>query len=41
LADWKKPEPHFNRGYGKMFLDHVLQVHEGCDFDFLRAIPND
>jgi dihydroxy-acid dehydratase len=24
------------RGYRKLFLDHVLQADEGCDFDFLR-----
>jgi hypothetical protein len=24
-----------------MFLDHVLQAHEGCDFDFLRAQPGE
>ncbi|MFQ5809291.1 MAG: IlvD/Edd family dehydratase [Armatimonadota bacterium] len=29
--------PHFTRGYGKLFLDHVLQAHEGVDFDFLRG----
>jgi dihydroxy-acid dehydratase len=26
------------RGYRKLFLDHVLQADEGCDFDFLRAV---
>jgi len=26
----------YARGYGKLFLDHVLQADEGCDFDFLR-----
>ncbi len=35
LASWRPPAPHFQRGYGKMFLDHILQAHEGCDFDFL------
>jgi dihydroxyacid dehydratase/phosphogluconate dehydratase len=30
-------QPHYLRGYGKLFLDHVLQAHEGCDFDFLRG----
>jgi dihydroxy-acid dehydratase len=25
------------RGCGRLFLDHVLQAHEGCDFDFLRG----
>lgn len=29
------PEPRFVRGYGAMYLDHVLQADEGCDFDFL------
>jgi dihydroxy-acid dehydratase len=25
------------RGYKKLYADHVLQAHEGCDFDFLQA----
>jgi len=29
------PEPHFQRGYGKLYVDHVEQAHLGCDFDFL------
>lgn len=36
LADWQPPPPHFSRGYGKMFIEHILQAHEGCDFDYLR-----
>jgi dihydroxy-acid dehydratase len=36
-AAWQPRPPHFARGYGKLFLDHVLQAHEGCDFDFLRG----
>ncbi len=35
---WQPPAPHATRGYVKLFLDHVLQAHEGVDFDFLRAI---
>jgi dihydroxy-acid dehydratase len=31
------PPPAFPRGYRKLYLDHVLQADEGCDFDFLRA----
>jgi dihydroxy-acid dehydratase len=27
------------RGYAKLYMDHVLQADEGCDFDFLRAGP--
>jgi L-arabonate dehydrase len=37
LAAWRPPVPHFNRGYRRMFLEHILQAHEGCDFDYLRA----
>ena len=33
--------PHYTRGYGALFLDHVLQADEGCDFDFLRARPGE
>jgi dihydroxy-acid dehydratase len=36
-AAWRPRAPHFDRGYGRLFLDHVLQAHEGCDFDFLRG----
>ena len=34
---WTPRPPHFARGYGRLFLDHVLQANEGCDFDFLRG----
>lgn len=27
----------YDRGYTKMFINHVLQAHEGADFDFLRG----
>jgi dihydroxy-acid dehydratase len=36
-AAWKPRAPHFTRGYGKLFLDHVLQANEGVDFDYLRG----
>ncbi|MGH9667407.1 MAG: IlvD/Edd family dehydratase [Bryobacteraceae bacterium] len=36
LAQFTPPKPHYDRGYGKLFLDHVLQANLGCDFDFLR-----
>lgn len=36
-AAWQAPPPKFQRGYGKLFLDHVLQANEGCDFDFCRG----
>ena len=35
-AIWKPaPSPHL-RGYPRLYIDHVLQADEGCDFDFLR-----
>ncbi len=36
-AAWTPRPPRFDRGYGRLFLDHVLQADEGCDFDFLRG----
>ena len=37
-ASLRKPAaPHYARGYGKLFLDHVTQAHLGCDFDFLQS----
>jgi dihydroxy-acid dehydratase len=35
------PVPRYRRGYGAMYLEHVLQADEGCDFDFLRARPGE
>jgi dihydroxy-acid dehydratase len=36
LAARPPAPPHYERGYGWMFLQHVNQADEGCDFDFLR-----
>lgn len=36
-AQWKAPEPRYERGYGWMFSKHIEQANEGCDFDFLRT----
>ena len=33
--------PRYRRGYGALYLEHVLQADEGCDFDFLRALPGE
>jgi dihydroxy-acid dehydratase len=33
---WREPSGRPDRGYGKLYLDHVLQAEHGCDFDFLR-----
>jgi dihydroxy-acid dehydratase len=37
LAAWTPPAPHYTRGFGRLFIDHVLGADTGCDFDFLRA----
>ncbi|MCU0804047.1 MAG: dihydroxy-acid dehydratase, partial [Burkholderiales bacterium] len=34
-AEWKGPPKHLDRGYNKLYVDHVLQANEGADFDFL------
>jgi dihydroxy-acid dehydratase len=36
-AVWKPPPPHFLRGYGAMYSEHIGQADEGCDFDFLQG----
>ena len=36
-AAWTAPPAHFSRGYGQLYLEHVLQAPQGCDFDFLRG----
>ena len=34
---WTPPEPVADRGYIRMFIDHVEQADKGCDFDFLKG----
>ena len=34
-AEWRRPEPPFERGYGALYQSHVTQADQGCDFDFL------
>jgi dihydroxy-acid dehydratase len=34
---WRAPEPHYPRGYGALYTQHIAQAHEGCDFDFLAG----
>jgi len=36
-AAWRPPSSAPRRGYRRLFVEHVLQAPEGCDFDFLRA----
>jgi dihydroxy-acid dehydratase len=35
-AAWKPRPPHYARGYGKIFSEHITQANKGCDFDFLH-----
>ena len=34
-ASWRRPAATPSRGYGKLYMEHVLQAEHGCDFDFL------
>lgn len=37
LAQWQPAQPKWERGYQKLFAEHITQAHEGCDFDFLEG----
>ncbi|HEX6317899.1 MAG TPA: IlvD/Edd family dehydratase [Burkholderiales bacterium] len=32
---WTAPRPPLERGYWRLYYDHVLQAHQGADLDFL------
>ena len=32
---WIPPESHSERGYVKLFLEHIQQAEKGADFDIL------
>ena len=34
-AQWQPDPPHYTRGYAQLYVDHVLQAHQGADLDFL------
>jgi dihydroxyacid dehydratase/phosphogluconate dehydratase len=34
---WEPPARTDERGYRRMYVDHVLQANQGCDLDFLRG----
>ena len=36
LSQFQPPARQYDRGYGRLFLEHVTQANLGCDFDFLR-----
>lgn len=33
--NWQPDPAHYQRGYAKMYIDHVLQADKGADLDFL------
>jgi dihydroxy-acid dehydratase len=34
-AKWKAPKPPLERGYWRLYFDHVTQADKGADLDFL------
>ena len=36
-AAWKPPPPHYARGFGALYQQHITQADQGCDFDFLEG----
>ncbi len=37
LKSWSPPPRNYERGYNRLFAQHVRQAHDGCDFDFLEG----
>jgi len=37
-AAWQAPARRHLRGYTRLYVDHVTQANDGCDFDFLQGI---
>lgn len=36
-SQWQPPPQIFQRGFTRLYKEHVTQAHEGCDFDFLQG----
>jgi len=36
-AAWTPPPRRYERGYGWMFSQHIMQADQGCDFDYLET----
>ena len=41
LSTFKAPAASMTGGYQRLYVDHVLQADEGCDFDFLVGCRGD
>ena len=37
LAEWSPPNRTYERGYNRLFANHIEQADKGCDFDFLTG----
>jgi len=35
--EWKRQQAKYNRGYIRLYIEHVTQAPCGCDFDFLHG----
>jgi dihydroxy-acid dehydratase len=35
-AQWTPPPPHYTRGYGAIYTQHITQANKGCDLDVLH-----
>lgn len=40
-ALWVRPEPSADRGWARLYIDHVLQANQGADLDFLVGASGD
>jgi dihydroxy-acid dehydratase len=45
-AEWTPPPSRYQRGYARLYTEHVLQADQGADLDFLvgssgAAVPRD
>ncbi len=38
-ADWKPTERRYGHGYASLYIQHVTQADQGCDFDFMNGAP--
>ena len=36
-AAWRPKEGIYHRGYGRLYMQHIKQADQGCDFDFLEG----
>ena len=41
LSHWSPQVSEHLRGFPRLYIDHVLQADQGCDFDFLRPASRD